>query len=504
MKVGLSFVSVQNAEANLQKENPGWDFEKVRQEAKQLWSRRLNRVQVEGGTPQQRTIFYKGLYHMMLTPTLFSDANGDYIGFDSKVRRLTNSTQYANFSDWDIYRSAIHLQAWLFPRETSDMMQSLVRDAEQMGWLPKWPVANDVSEVMGGDSPPILLANAWAFGAQSFDAKSGLAFSIKSATQTGEGPHGYRERRFGEEYRKLGYIASESAIGSASQTLEYANSDFAISQFANALGDTENAPRFLQSSQNWKKLLDPAMGWIHTRTRDGKFTEGFDLGKILPKQDLPWDKVSQLGFEEGNTFQYTFMVPFDYSGLFQAMGGREEAVKRLDSFFTELRAWGEPYFNVENEPDFVVPYAYDFAGVPWKTLKVMTRIMAKTFSAAPSGIPGNDDLGATSGVYVWGALGLYPAIPGVPGLAVGTPMFERAILHFENGSTLEIGRSGKGIFVQALALNGHPWNRSWIPLSELNTKTAKLHFQMQETPDAGWAAGPENAPPSFGTQPTDH
>ncbi|HMD19491.1 MAG TPA: GH92 family glycosyl hydrolase, partial [Alloacidobacterium sp.] len=192
VKIGISYVSEANALANLNKEIPGWNFDEVRNNARSTWTKLLSKVSVGGGTPDQRKIFYTGLYHMLLAPNLFSDDNGDYTGFDWKVRSLTSTTQtaqYANFSDWDIYRNTIQLQSLLVPKQVGDMMQSLVNDAEQSGWLPRWPAANDVTYVMNGDSPAILLSSAYAFGARNFDAKTALKYMIKAASQPGKGPH---------------------------------------------------------------------------------------------------------------------------------------------------------------------------------------------------------------------------------------------------------------------------------------------------------------------------
>jgi predicted alpha-1,2-mannosidase len=207
MKIGISFVSAENAARNLASEIPGWDFDAVHAAARKSWTQMLDRVQTSGGTSGQRSIFYTGLYHMLLSPNIFSDGNGDYIGFDNKVRRLSaGKAQYANFSDWDIYRSLIQFQALLMPTQTSQMMQSLVRDAEQSGWFPRWPVANDVSYVMGGDSSSILLSNGYAFGARSFDTASALRFMIKGATQPGTGLHGNSERPQLSDYLNKGYV----------------------------------------------------------------------------------------------------------------------------------------------------------------------------------------------------------------------------------------------------------------------------------------------------------
>ncbi len=499
MKIGISFVSVDNAAQNLASEIPGWDFNAVHTAAKKSWTQMLDRVQTSGGTPDQRTIFYSGLYHMLLSPNIFSDGNGDYIGFDNKVRSLpAGKAQYANFSDWDIYRSLIQFQTLLMPAQTSQMMQSLVRDAEQSGWLPRWPVANDVSYVMGGDSSSILLSTGYAFGARSFDTASALGFMIKGATQPGTGPHGNSERPQLDDYLSRGYVpVSDNQELGASITLEYASADFAESQFAAAMGDNAHAASLLLSAQNWRKLFDNESGFIRPRTPDGSFITGWDPDHSLPHHKKMWDNFDQLGFEEGNTWQYTWMIPHNYAGLFKAMGGTQKVIPKLDKFFVEINGWGKPNFTVANEPDFCAPYAYVWTGSPWKTQAVVDRIRRETFTTKPDGLPGNDDLGATSGVYVWNALGMYPVIQGVGGLVLGTPMFPHAVIKLGDGRVLEIASSGQGIYVQSVELDAKPYPSAWLPISKLQIGHNRLEFTLGTEPNRSWASQPENLPPSF-------
>ncbi len=500
LKVGVSFVSEAGARANLEKEIPGWDFDQVHRRALDRWSALLNRVAVSGGTDEQRKIFYTGVYHSFLSPTEFSDEDGQYIGFDDKVRSLAGTkqkAQYANFSDWDIYRNTVQWQALFEPGRESDMMQSLVNDAEQSGWLPKWEAANDVTYVMGGDSPDAVLSSAYAFGAQNFDTGKALEYMVKGGTQPGMGPHHDSERPFLAYYLKLGYSPIDKDSGAASHTLEYASDDFAIAQFAKAIGSEDAYHHFLKQSENWKTLVDPETHWIRPRNADGTWLAGFDAERSLPKRPNAPVSSDQMGFEEGNTYQYSFMVPFDYPALFAAMGGKQVVEPRLDHFFTALRCWGKPCFNIENEPDFVTPYAYIFLGEPWKTQDVVTRIGNDTFKAAPDGIPGNDDLGATSGVYVWNALGFYPAVPGVGGLAIGTPMFEKDTLKFAGDRTLEISRQGQGIYVQSVSLNGTRYPSTWLPMSKIHAGTNAIQFTMGPEPNMQRGTAPEDKPPSF-------
>jgi predicted alpha-1,2-mannosidase len=499
LKIGVSFVSEEGAKANLEKEIPGRDFEQVHQQAKSTWSALLDRVAVEGGTPERRKIFYTGVYHSFVSPTLFSDEDGQYMGFDGKVHSVsgTQKAQYANFSDWDTYRNTVQLQSLFEPERESDMMQSLVNDAEQSGWLPKWEAANDVTYVMGGDSPAVLPSQAYAFGARNFDTKSALEYMVKGGTQPGKGPHDGEEREFLADYLKLGYSPIDKDRRGASQTLEYASDDFAIAQFAKAVGKDDVYKQFLKRSENWKTLLDPETHFIRPRNADGSWQKGFDPEKSLPHIIQPWGVSEQVGFEEGNTYQYSFMVPFDYPALFDAMGGEEAVEPRLDHFFEGLRCWGKPCFNIENEPDFVTPYAYVFLGKPWKTQDVVTRIAKETFKTTPDGIPGNDDLGATSGVYVWNALGLYPAVPGVGGMVLGTPMFEKATLQLAGGRTLVISSEGQGIYVQSVTLDGKPYASTWLPMSEIHAGTNELRFTMGSEPNIERGTKIEDRPPAF-------
>ncbi len=332
MKVGLSYVSEGNALDNLNKEIPGWDFDRQRELARKTWTKQLNKVEIEGGTPEQRTIFATALYHELLHPSLFSDHNGEYIGFDSKTHSLAGSkqkAQYTNYSDWDTYRDTVPFQALLDADGESDRMQSLVNDAQQNGWLPVQPVANEATHIMNGDSPVPILSSAYAFGAHKFDTRTALQFMVKGGSVPDRDVpfdtsyYETIERPYLKDYLKLGYIPASDPF-SCSRTLEYASDDFALAQFAHALGDGDAYRHFLKQSENWRNLLDPETRWIRPRQTDGSWVIGFDPERSLPKQTyLP--TYEPLGFQEGNTYQYTFMIPFDYPELFRRIGGDAES-----------------------------------------------------------------------------------------------------------------------------------------------------------------------------------
>jgi predicted alpha-1,2-mannosidase len=509
IKVGLSFVSVENAQANVKSEaseipGPGFDaeFKAMRRAAKQEWSQMLGKIAITGGTAAQRTIFYTGLYHMLLSPNLFSDKNGEYVDFSGKTRRLKqDEEQYTNFSDWDTVRGVVQLQSMIFPRQSSQMMQSLVRDAEQNGMFPRWPYANGAGWVMSGDAPAILLSDAYAFGARGFDVQTALKFMVQAATVPAtEYWHGGKERVALEEYLSRGYVSLQDhkypGMYAASATLDFNSADFAVSRMAEALGDHSSAQLLLKHAQYWRNLFDKDSGLIRPRESDGTFVAGWDPEHMAPR----YDRLSALGFEEGSAFQYTYTLPFNYAGLIQAMGGRDAAIRTFDSFFKQVVGWNTINFTTTNEPDFGDEYVYNWLGQPWKTQAVISRAR-DTFTTKPDGLPGNDDLGATSGFYVWDALGFYPVIPGVGGVALGTPMFPREHITLGGGQTFDIETRGKGFYVQRVSLNGQSFTSTWLPLARLSKGRNTMVFWMGKQPRKQWGAGAQDAPPSFDIQP---
>jgi predicted alpha-1,2-mannosidase len=496
VKTAISYVSIDGARANLEAEAMTFDLDEQAARAKERWNAQLGKLKVVGGTLDQRKQLYTALYHSLLHPNVFSDADGRYIGFDGKVR-VTRRPQYANYSGWDIYRSEIPLLALLAPVETSDMMASLLRDGDQMGWLPKWPVANGETGVMNGDSVDPILASAYAFGARAFDVRRAVELMVHGAEEVGAPGQGwYVERPKGQAYLARGYVPNTQADSispepnGASETLEYAIDDFAISRLAWAIGEKAIARRFHQRSQNWANLFDTATGYIRPRDGDGAFPPGLplDLGSGF----------GQSGFQEGNAAQYTFMIPHDLAGLFFGLGGTDKAQARLDDYFTALNVGpNDPHQWQGNEPNLGTPWAYDSAGAPWKTQALVRKILTTLYSATPGGEPGNDDLGSMSSWYVWAAIGLYPQTPGVPMLVLGSPLFEEISIDAGAGRRIEIHAPGAATdrpYVHALRLNGRAYNRPWVRLGD---DCMTLDYALDSTPDPQWGAQPEDAPPSF-------
>jgi putative alpha-1,2-mannosidase len=252
----------------------------------------------------------------------------------------------------------------------------------------------------------------------------------------------------------------------------------------------------LKHAQYWRNLFDKDSGLIRPRESDGSFVAGWDPDHYLPR----FDRLSALGFEEGSAHQYTYMLPFNYAGLIHALGGREPAIAKFDSFFKQVVGWNTIHFTTTNEPDFGEQYIYNWLGQPWKTQAVIAREL-ETFTTKPDGLPGNDDLGATSGLYVWDSLGFYPVIPGVGGMALGAPLFPKAHIALGDGRTFDIERHGKGIYVQRITLNGQSYSSTWLPLEQLSKDRNTMIMSMGEQPNMQWGASAQDAPPSFGVQP---
>jgi predicted alpha-1,2-mannosidase len=503
MKVAISYVSQADAQANLAREDPGWSVHSVSKSTYAQWDRYLNRIRVGGGTAAERTEFYTALYHALMEPSVFSDVNGDYLGFDNAVHRTARGqTQYANFSGWDIYRSEVPLLALIAPEETSQMMTSLLNDQAQGGWLPKWGFANDYTDVMNGDAADAILAEAYAFGARDFDANAALAAMIKGATvvptadQLGQGF--YVERPQLSSYLSLGYVpnTTESSLSpepnGASETIEYATADAAIAQLAKAIGQTSTATTFLQRSQNWTNIFNVDTGYIQPRDASGQFPE---FGPTVDGMG----SFGQSGFQEGNAAQYTWSVTQNLQGLITAMGGDQAAISRLDTFFQQLNAGPNlPYEWAGNEVSLATPWIYDYAGAPYKTEAIVHQLLTSVYSNTPGGEPGNDDLGSMSSWYVWAGLGMYPETPGASELTLGAPIFSHVSFDLPGGeATISAPGASDTTYVHALSVNGRPWANAWIPGSLLTGRDTNLTYSLTATADQTWAAAAADAPPSY-------
>ncbi len=503
--IGVSFVSVEDARRNLAAEQHGFAFNRVAAKARRRWDRMLGTIRVGGGRNRNTATLYTALYNAMLAPRTFNDADGSYLGMDGLLHSSGGETQYADFSGWDIYRTQIPLLAMLKPARASGIVRSMLNDAAQSGCLPRWSYANGQGMTMVGDPSDPIIASAAAFGADAFDHSAALAAMVKGATQTCHSAGSYVQRQGLSDYERLGYLPYDIDSGqrnanslfgsphavwaSAATTLEYQTADFSIAQFAARFAnDPATYSSFMGRAGRWRRLFNPASGFIEPRMANGSF---------LPA----YNPLRGPGFVEGDAVQYTWMVPFDPLGLARAIGGSGRAAARLDRF---LRVLNSPdggdtdHALLGNEPTLHTPWLYDWLGRPFRTQAQVRRAMLSLYAPRPAGYPGNDDLGTLSAWYVFGALGLYPEVPGTGVLALSSPLFAHTSLRI-GGKRVRIDASGAGPsarYVRGLAVNGHRYAKPWTSYCAL-AHGAHLHFRLAPRPKPRWGSGAAARPPSY-------
>jgi predicted alpha-1,2-mannosidase len=485
VRVGLSYVDAAGARLNLATEQHGASFDAVKADARRTWNDRLRQISVEGGTDAATRTFYTALYHTLMQPNVFSDVDGRYAGFDKAVHRAKpGHAQYANFSGWDTYRDEVQLLSLLAPHEAADMAQSMLNQADQAGGIwDRWSQNNDFMGVMGGDPYHSIIASTYAFGATDFDASHALKSMVNGATRVQQAGERALERPGLSDYLALGYHPNN-----VSDMLEETTADFGIAQLAQRLGNQAVYHQFMSRAQYWENVYNPATGYLQTRMRDGQFLSPFD-----PAQ------YQEMRYQEGNAAQYTWMVPYNVRGLFDAMGGDTAVKKRLDFFFTKLNSdASSPYAFMSNEPSFEVPWEYAYAGAPSKTQDIVRRSAELLFKPTEDGLPGNDDLGATSAWYVFAALGMYPEAPGRAELVLASPMFPKITVTRATGQRIVItapGASSSVKYVNSLRLNGKPSTKPWLPES-FAVNGGRLDFTLGASPTS-WGSGAADVPPSF-------
>ncbi len=469
LKLGVSFIGIDKARANLAAEIPGWDFDAVRAAAEGQWRDALGKIEVGGGSDDQRRIFYTALYRSHTMP---HDLSGENVWWAS------NEPHYEDFYTlWDTFRTLHPLLTVIQPDRQRGMIRSLLDTYGHTGWLPDARIAGANGMTQGGSNGDVLIADAVTKGLGGFDAD--LAYAALKKDGEVESDQPFIQGRVLEDYLKLGYV-SLSQARSASRTLEYAYDDFAIAEVARALGKGDDARRYLARAGNWKNLWDPDLGCIRPRYADGRGLENFTCAYLYPDMSMPWWEAP---FYEGNSLQYSTYVPQDVPGLIAATGGRARFVAWLDRLFDSGN------YNQGNEPDLLAPYMYIDAGRPDRTAERVRRIMAGEYSPARTGLPGNDDAGTMSSWYVWSSIGLYP-LAGQPVYYIGSPVFARAVIHLENGKTFTVAApntSAANLYVTGARLNGRPLGHATLSHAEL-MQGGVLELDMGPVPGK-WATG---------------
>ncbi|MFG2793512.1 GH92 family glycosyl hydrolase [Streptomyces sp. NPDC048419] len=503
MRIGISYVSRKGAEANLREEIPARaSVGQVAEAGARAWDRELDVVRVRGGSAARRQTFYTALYHALMQPNLISDTDGRYWGMDQAVHRLAHGqrAQYSNFSGWDQYRAQIQLLALLKPTVAGDFAQSLYNFAQQNGGVwDRWVHISGATHVMTGDPSAATLATFYAMGVRNFDYRGAFDSLVRQATvpsADGLSDAGCPGQCVGQRPNLAQYLSSHYAAqdvchcwGGAAETLEDAVADSALAQWAKLLGRDTETKIFTERGAYWRNVFNPGTGYIQARRLDGSWVTPFSPG-------------SDLGFAQGTSATYTWMVPQDVQGLADAMGGREVAANRLDGFFHKadgswsVRGGDALRYDPTNEPGIHAPWLYNALGQPWKTQATVRQIVDTVYGTGPSGLPGNDDLGTMSAWYVFSALGVYPQAPGTARLLLGAPVFPSAVIDRPGRKDIVItapDADDTHIYVDAVRLGGRPLDRSWTGPG-LTLSGGRLDFRLAQQPNTRWATAPGTLP----------
>ncbi|WP_260597522.1 GH92 family glycosyl hydrolase [Sphingomonas endolithica] len=483
VKVALSGVDETGALANLAAE--GGDFDAVRARTAAAWTQALGAVEIAAPAPMRKNV-YTALYHTLLAPSVWSDADGRYRGPDDQVHEAKGFTFRSTFSLWDTFRAEHPLLTLIQPAQTStDVVRSLVESQRYSpdGILPVWQFAGRETWTMIGYHAAPVIADAYLKGIRGFDAAAALDAMVASASYAPYGGLG--------EYMKRGYVPIDKEPEAASKTVEYAYDDWTIARMARAMGRTDIADRFDKRAGNWRNSFDAKTGWLRARLSSGAFRTPFDPTAINYGSD----------YTEGNAWQYSWFVPQDQAGLFRLLGGDAKAIAKLDAMF-EFDTSKVDYSHAEdiagligqyihgNEPSHHVAYLYGVAGAPWRTQERLGQIVSSQYKPSPDGLSGNDDLGQMSAWLVFTALGFYPMAPGSNEYVIGRPFVDHATLNLPDGKKFVMvadGLSAANRYVKAVTLNGVALDRSYLRDKELRAG-GELRFTMAPTPNKRWAS----------------
>lgn len=475
VQMGVSFVSMANARANLDAEQPVADFDRVRADASAKWESELSKVMVEGGTHDERVVFYTALYHTLIHPNVLQDVNGDYPQMEGDAILNTQGNRYTVFSLWDTYRNVHQLYTLLYPDRQMDMVHTMLDMYKEHGWLPKWELFGRETLTMEGDPSIPVIVDTWMKGLRDFDAELAYEAMCKGANTPGAQN---LMRPDNDPYIKLGYIplgffaADASGDNSVSHALEYYVADWALSQYAAALGKKEDAKLFFNRSMGYKHYYCSKYGTLRPIEADGKFLTPFS-----PLQGANFEPCP--GFHEGNAWNYTFAVPHDVKGLAKLMGGDKQFVKRLQMVFDK------GYYDPANEPDIAYPYLFSyFKGEEWRTQKQVSRLLKEHFRNAPDGIPGNDDAGTMSAWAVFSMMGFYPDCPGSPSYVLTTPAFDKVTIKLDEryypSGELVITKSASDMpYIKSVKV-GKERKRSFVLSHSDLVSCGELMFEMKK------------------------
>jgi len=467
MKAGISFVSMDGAALNLKTDIAHWDFTKIKQAAKQLWNKELSKMQVTGGTEDEKTVFYTALYHSLIDPRNVADTDGKYRGGDGNIHTVSHFIRRSVFSGWDVFRSEMPLQTIINPALVNDVINSLVTLAAETGkgYLERWELLNAYSGCMLGNPAVVVITDAYNKGIRNFDINNAYTFSRNSVEKFGNGTLGYST--------------------DISRTLEHAYSEWCMAQLADSLHQPDDAQLYGKRAKSYVNTFDKEKGWFRPRNADGTWRDWPQQGRL--QQDY--------GTTESNPYQQGWFVPHDVPGMVELMGGREKVLVDLTSFFENTPSgflWNN-YYNHVNEPVHHVPFLFNQLGKPWLTQKWSRIICEKAYRNGVEGLVGNDDVGQMSAWYVLAASGIHPVCPGNPRYEITSPVFDKVVMNsgktpYTPGkpfSIIAINNAPDHPYIQSAKLNGKPYNKCWLLHRDI-INGGTLELVMGNEPNEQW------------------
>ncbi|TEW73063.1 glycoside hydrolase family 92 protein [Gramella jeungdoensis] len=442
VKIGVSYVSIENARENLEQETSNKTFNDVYKETYNEWNKLLSRIKVEGGSKDDKTVFYTALYHTLIHPNTLNDFNGEYPEIKTGKIGKTEGTRYTVFSLWDTYRNVHQLMSLVYPQQQSNMIKSMLDMYDENGWLPKWELNSTETFTMVGDPASIVITDTYLKGIQDFDVKKAYKAMLKGADQIEDNP----VRPGLKDYIEKGYLTTDNG-GSVSTTQEYNAADYSIALLAKELGEKDDYKRFYNRSISYRKLFDKELKLLRPRLNNGNWYEPFD-----PNDGANFSE--NVGFIEGNAWQYAFMIPHDILGLKKLMGGNKGFTNQLQKVFDTNQ------YDMANEPDIAYPFLFNYVkGEEWRSQKLVEELVQQHFTNKPDGIPGNDDTGTMSAWVVYAMMGIYPIAPGEPKYSITKPLFDKITIQLDskyyknNELIIEKDTNADG-YIKEVLLNG--------------------------------------------------
>ena len=469
LKAGISFTNIEGAKANLDAEIKDWNFEKVRSNATKVWNNALNKMQIDGGTKDEQTIFYTALYHTMIDPRSMEDVNGNYTGADKKIHDDKAFTKRTIFSGWDVFRSQMPLQTIINPTVVNDIVNSLVEMGDQSGkhYLERWELLNAYSGCMIGNPAIPVIADAYAKGIRNFNVPKAYQYAVNTTEQFGNGERGFTYEPFG-----------------ISNTLEYAFSESCLADLSKALGKKDDEVKYRKWAQSYRNIFDTTTGWFRPKMKDGTW-------QSLPPEGRMTDWY---GTVECNPYQQGWFVPHDVPGMVQLMGGNEKVIADLSNLFDKTpdnMMWNS-YYNHANEPVHHVPFLFNRVGAPWLTQKWTRAICSRAYKNSVEGLVGNEDVGQMSAWFVLAATGFHPIAAGNLRYEITSPAFDKITIQLDKtyatGKTFTIvakNNSSQNVYIQKATLNGKPYPYCFINHKDV-VAGGKLELEMGAAPNKNW------------------